>query len=474
MLEQKIAEAKANKRKRFITLALITITISLVCVVVIFFPSVFPERAVENDKNLVTDNLAQSSNLSNDELRQSYIDLLSSYENNIEPELSKIDIARWDKRRFDKLISLKEEALSKFSLAEYSNAYIKLNEATQFAEAIITDSQKQFAEALPKAQEAYNVDDYKNADKQIKNALMLNNQSNEAIDLSNKIERLPEILPLLDKANTARIENNYEKELGFIKEIIEIVPERTSSVERKNILTDLIANKNFKFNIAKSYDAIEQGNATLAREKLNSAKKIFPNRQEIGKVETVIQELEKNQRFEKHQQAAQKAMTNDDWLTAKQQLQLALQERQGDALILESLSKATSIIRLKDEFEQLIAKPYSLSNTIVASNANTKITEANVYKDVSPDLSNKANELSLVLKEMNNKVSVEVISDNQTNVLVRGVGIVGQAQLKTIQLTPGQYKFEGKRKGYKSKLIDVLIPYDKPSYSITVICDEPI
>ena len=69
---------------------------------------------------------------------------------------------------------------------------------------------------------------------------------------------------------------------------------------------------------------------------------------------------------------------------------------------------------------------------------------------------------------------MEVVSDNQTNIIVRGVGVVGITLSKTIQLTPGRYKFEGKREGYKSKLIDVLIPYDKTSYRLSVICDEPI
>jgi hypothetical protein len=75
---------------------------------------------------------------------------------------------------------------------------------------------------------------------------------------------------------------------------------------------------------------------------------------------------------------------------------------------------------------------------------------------------------------MNKKITVEVISDNQTHILVRGVGVVGQTSLKTIQLTPGNYTFEGKRKGYKSKLINVLIPYDKPTFSLSIHCDEPI
>ncbi len=479
MLEHKIAEAKATKRKRFFTLIITTIAISLVCVLAIVFPSyyqnhlkdtesVIPETVDDAGESVVSDKL------SNEKFRQSYIELLGEYENNIEPQLNKINLIKWDKKRSDKLSILKEEALSKFSIAEYANAYNKLVQAKQLAESIIVDSQNQFAKALSRAQQAYNLDDYKNADEQIKTAIMLDSQSEEAYELSNKIKKLSEILPLLEKARTARIENNNEKELALLEDIIKISPERTSSIERKNVLIDLIANKNFKLNITRSYTAIERADTTAARKNLSNAKKIFPDRSEIRKVALAIEELESKQRFEKYQQAAQKAMKNDDWLTAKQQLELALKERQGDASILASLTKATSIIKLKTDFDQLLARPYSLSNELVSANANQRITEAKAYADVSPDLNAKAGKLELLITRMNNKVPVEVISDNETNVLVRGVGIVGKTQLKTIQLKPGQYKFEGKREGYKSKLIDVLIPYDKPASKITVICDEPI
>jgi len=93
---------------------------------------------------------------------------------------------------------------------------------------------------------------------------------------------------------------------------------------------------------------------------------------------------------------------------------------------------------------------------------------------VSPSLTQKANVLSLLVEKMSKKIPVEVISDNQTNILVRGLGVVGVTQSKTIQLTPGRYSFEGKRKGYKSKLLDVLISYDDTSHQVNIICDEPI
>jgi hypothetical protein len=485
ILEQKLAEAKAKRRKRFIILAIGFVTISLLSGAVVFFTSccqtnpkkteaVFSDLDKEIEKNVVAVSPVQSQTMPDQQLRQSYIDALNDYENSIKPELNKIDLTKWDKPRSDRLALLQEEALSKFSIADYTSALSYMEELNQLAQAMIADSQQQFEEALSNAQGAYDEDNYYGANFHIANALMLNNQSEEAATLSSKIDNLLGILPLLEKANTARVENNNEKELSLIEEIIKLAPERESALKRKRVLVDIIDRNNFKSNIARSYRAIEQSNMGRAKQSLIAAKKIYPNRQEIGDVTIALQELEKKQRLEKYQQAAQTAIASDDWITAKQQLELVLRERVDDKLIQKSLANATMIIALMNEFDQYIDSPYRLSNKLVSSKAKANIAEANTFVDVSPSLNRKTEILSHLIESMNKKVSVEVISDNQTYIIVRGVGIVGITQSKTIQLTPGRYKFEGKRKGFKSKLIDVLISYDKTSYQLSVICDEPI
>jgi len=489
MLEQKLVEAKANRHKQFIILVIVFVSISILSGGLIFFTSyyqtntdgteaIFPDLAKEIEKNIEAVSPAESRTIpqaiEDKQLRQSYIDALNNYENNIKPELNKIDLSSWDKPGSDRLATLQEEALSRFTIADYAGALSYIEELKQFAQAMITDSQQQFAEAFSNALEAYDADNYDDARFHIDNALMLNNQSEEAVSLSNKIDILPDILPLLDKANTARVENNNEKELGLIKEIIQLVPERVSAVERKHELTGIINRKNFKANIEHSYKAIEQGNAEKAKQSLMAAKRIYPKRREIEDVTVALQKLEKNQRLEKYQQAAQAASAADDWVTVKQQLELALRERVDDKLIQKSLADATMIITLRNDLDQYIDNPYRLSNRLVVSTAQARIAEAKPFIDVSPSLNKKTETLSRLVESMSKKVSVEIISDNQTNIIVRGVGVVGITQSKTIQLTPGRYKFEGKREGYKSKLIDVLISYDKTSYRLSVICDEPI
>ena len=83
--------------------------------------------------------------------------------------------------------------------------------------------------------------------------------------------------------------------------------------------------------------------------------------------------------------------------------------------------------------------------------------------------------LELELKKWQTEVPLRVISDGETHISVRGVGIIGTVTDRTVLLRPGTYKLEGKKKGYRSKLIEVIVVSDANVLNeVTIICDEPI
>ncbi len=493
MLEQKLAEVKASQRKKFINLSIGFVVTILVCsaifIIVSYFQaqpevakSISPSPVKEIEETTAQAGLGKSPSRSLDALqamddeglRQRYIDILNDFEKTIKPQLNKIDLNKRDKSRLNHLAMLEEQALAKFSIADYAQALNYIEELKQLAEAIIFASEKQFEEAFSNAQEAFNADNYDDARFFIDNALMLNNQSEDAVHLSNKIDDLSEILPLLRKVNIVRVENNHEKELKLIKHILKLNPKRESSIGRRHELEGIINRKNFKSYVIQSYKAIEKANVKKAKQSLRKAGNIYPNRPEITDITIALQALEKDQNFKKYQQAAQAAITSDDWETAKQQLELALQERANDKLIQESLADATMIVFLQNDLDKHIANPYRLSNKPVLSTAKSKISKAKPFIDMSLSLKNKIETLSGLIESMNKKINVEILSDNQTNIIVRRVGVVGRIQSKTIQLAPGHYKFEGKREGFKSKLIDVFISHEETDHQLSIICDESI
>ena len=204
------------------------------------------------------------------------------------------------------------------------------------------------------------------------------------------------------------------------------------------------------------------------------AKAIYSHRKEVKDVSIALQTLAKKQRLNRYRETIQQAIASDDWETVKQQATRALQDQGDDKATQETLEDATAIVALARTFDTALKHPYRLTYQKLVEKLNSRLAEAKAFSNSSPSLSNQAQQLSRLTKQMNNTIQVNVTSDNQTNISVRGVGKIGKTQLKTLRLLPGQYTFEGKRKGFKSKLIEVLIPYDTNSFHLDIRCDEPI
>lgn len=480
-LEQKILKAKGNWRKQAIKSAIGLLSILLFCQLVIIFVSnlqfkddnVNVESAL-NEIEVLPTTPKPSSAIPSEQLRQTYIDALSDYQNDLEPELDKINLAKWNEPIAEQLVSLKDNALSAFTTSDYGSAVRDVEALNQLAKTTISDSREEFEQVLSQAQYAYDADQYDQAKSLISQVQILDKTSVEAASLSIKIDKLPEILPQLEKIKLAHTEKNLDKELLLVNELLKLVPDRAAAIERKQDLINSISQRNFKGYIAQSYLALKQNNVQTAKQKVGMAKKIYPNHKAIREVTHALQKLEKNHRFSGYQKQARLAIKADHWGKAKKQLEQALKESPYDPESLKSLKLARSIIAFDSEFKPYINDPYRLSNKKLISTLESKISQASEFISHSPSLRKNTETLSRFINKMNKKITVEVISDNQTFILVRGVGQVGKIQSKSIQLFPGKYTFEGKRKGFKSKLMTVRVPFDKTSFKVTILCDEPI
>ena len=70
-------------------------------------------------------------------------------------------------------------------------------------------------------------------------------------------------------------------------------------------------------------------------------------------------------------------------------------------------------------------------------------------------------------------MKITVISDGLTEISVRRVGQVGRHERATIELTPGRYELEGRRPGYRSKLVALDVNFGIERMQVEVVCDEP-
>ena len=282
------------------------------------------------------------------------------------------------------------------------------------------------------------------------------------------------ILPLLNKANAARAEHDLLNEHDLLEQVLKINSKRPEETERFNLLKQMIRNNSFDVHISSGFSEIENNRIKEARYHFQKAKKIDPKRKEHKVLLNQILAKEKTNRIQQAISQAEHATRDDNWQQAKASYARVIKDMPENEVAIIGLKRANEILGFQSVLSQHINSPYRLTDSGVLSAVKKVLTQAELASKHSSKIKIQIDQLNELIATFNRLVPVTVMSDNMTDIRVRGIGNLGVILHKTIQLKPGNYFFEGTRKGFKSKLLQVLIPYDQSNYSVSIICDESI
>lgn len=406
--------------------------------------------------------------------REEFKELLTQYENELAPRLQAVSVEHWNTEAMQEMSELKQKAISSFSGGEYGDALGTIRQMGARATKLLVESEHIFQESFEKAASFLAAGRYEEARLHIARALMIAPHSSETLELQQEIEKLPSLLPLLQEVSVARSENDLQKEYLFLQQVVQISPGRREAVERIELLKRLLQEQKFEEHIALAFKALEKGQAKDARSRYLEAKKVDPERKELAVLSGQLLALETSLRVETAVEQASQAVQRDDWQQAQMHFAAAINEAPHNTIAIEGKKRADLVVSLQNRLNSFISDPYRLADGDVRGQATKTLSEAGPALTYSFGLKKQAQELQDLIEKMDRRVPVIIESDNTTYVLVRGVGKVGPAVQKQIELKPGNYIFEGRRKGFKSKLVHVRIPYDQDGFRLSVICDEPI
>ena len=415
-----------------------------------------------------------SDALKNGEMREAFKDALAEFEGNFEQRILSPGFENWNIGQQRRILTKKTEAISLFSTGNYEQALAILNDVIQRSTDQLAERDRAFNQALSRAKLSHEDDDFDTASLEISEALRLKPDSAEAIALKGKINLLPIILSLIERAAIARTENNLEKEEKHLKEIVSAAPSRIELNVRLKEVRKEIREQRFAKVIDAGLANIDKRILIPAQGNLKTARLIYKDRAETKLLAKKVANLQLELEVEKLVHEAQSASQSDDWITAESLYLKAGKIQQNHIQVVEGYALSKKINALNNQLSRHIQAPHRLSANNVAEIVRKLVVKAETVSTKSPAISMKTAELSKLLTEYSTKVAVKVISDAFTNISVRGVGKVGVTVEKTINLRPGKYTFEGIRSGYKAKLIQIDIPPGSMNIVVEIVCDERI
>lgn len=473
MIEKKLEKARLHSAKRRMQISIgLSVTIFL-CGLLLFGLSSYNFFG----KNKVPVALSGKEVLSESDIekvRGEFKEILQRYENELEPRLLAGNVELWNRDALFEINEQKKKVMLHFSNGDYRDAIDNLQLLTGKAVEVLEEAEQIFKTNLEKATSLLAEDLYDEAKLHVDKALMVEPQSPEALEVQQQIERLPHILPLLDRAKAASAENDLQKEYDYLQQVLKIAPEREEVHGRVLVLAELIKTQKFDKHISSGFAAIQKGEAKQGRYHYQEAKQVDPERAELSVLLGQILALEKSLRVQHYIKQAEQAVRRDDWQQVKMNFTRAAKDAPDNKTVAEGLRRADHILGLLSRFNQFSRKPYRLTRADVRNEAERTLVQAESASGYSFAVKRQAEQLSELITKINRFIPVTVISDNKTFVSVRSVGKVGAVSKKIIQLKPGRYTFEGARNGFKSKLVQAFIQYDQSDFSVRVICDEPI
>jgi tetratricopeptide (TPR) repeat protein len=399
---------------------------------------------------------------------------LKSFEQNVEPQLKTVGFANWSAGSQADLLFLKDASISAFSTGDYEQALALVQKATRLAKESLSTKNAAFDQALTDATNGKHADDYETAKRSIDRALQLNPDSPEAQKLSSDIDALPNIIKHLRAADIYRTENNLHQELESLSKILNLDPNRKEIRERASFLSMKIKEHTFAQHISNGLSRVQKRQLKRAQASLAAARRLFPKRDEISILDTKIATLESNLTTERFIEAAKTASGKDEWRRSLQLFGQAKKIQPNNQLAVDGYALAYSITSNQHETSRHLDASHRLASPNVAAEASRLIEKSRALKGNSKSLDQRIDTLANVLASYKEDVPVKVISDGLSHVSVRGVGQVGVAKEKVIQLRPGTYTFECLRTGYKSKLVRVNVAPRATRFRVEVICDERI
>ncbi len=140
----------------------------------------------------------------------------------------------------------------------------------------------------------------------------------------------------------------------------------------------------------------------------------------------------------------------------------------------DGLSRSKQMIALHQQLLEFIDEPDSLSSPRTMQTATQMVVSITRMPDIGPRLGEQRDELSRLLKRAATPLTVQLLSDNVTDVSIYKVGKLGNFTATELALRPGTYVAVGSRPGYRDVRLEFRVAPEIDMQPVVVRCEERI
>jgi tetratricopeptide (TPR) repeat protein len=220
--------------------------------------------------------------------------------------------------------------------------------------------------------------------------------------------------------------------------------------------------------------AVEEGDYPAARAAFRMAQTLMPDSPEPADGLMQVDQGLRLDRIAVLERQAASEEQSEQWEVAVETYTRILEIDANLAFAQQGLGRATEMSALHARLEGYIEKPDSLSAPSTMSKATSLVVDITRMPSIGPRLANQRDQLSRLLKRAATPLTVELVSDNATDVSIYKIGKLGSFHSREIKLRPGTYVAVGSRAGYRDVRLEFRVSPELESGPVVVRCEEAI
>lgn len=383
-------------------------------------------------------------------------------------------VQRWGGLRYAQGRSAYEAGDQAFLDRDYETASAGYGRAIELLEPLLDEVNAVFAAALADGLSALADGDATAALEALDLAVAISPSDREAQEGLVRARNLDQVLSLV--ASGERYEANLEFDLALeaFGRANEIDPLWTAASEGIARVRAAATQMEFDTRMSEGLAALAVDDYATARAAFSRAEALRPGSSEPRDGLLQVDQGVRLQRIRSLEQEAQTVASAERWEDAAGTYEAILELDPDLAFAQQGLAHANRMVNIHRQFDRYIAEPDSLSAPATMQRATNLIVSVTRLPEVGPRLADQRDELSRLLKRAATPLTVELVSDNVTEVSIHKVGRLGSFSSRRLELRPGTYVAVGSRPGFRDVRVEFRVAPELNMQPVVVRSEEPI
>jgi len=383
-------------------------------------------------------------------------------------------IEHWGGQTYLNALDVYEQGDRAYLGRDYRIAGERYRQAADMLEPFFDRIDDVFNETMRSARAAFESGDHAEAVRLYDLAVSITPGNTEAEQGLARARNLAAVLSLVDQARNFENQLDLQAAKTAFEKALELDPAWQPALTGLERVTAAIRERSFEQRMTEGLDALAAGNFQTARAAFDAAKQLKPGSQQpVDGLLQVDQEI-RLANIRRLEQEAIALENNEEWQAAIAKYEEIAKIDTDLQFVREGLSRARQRAAVHEKLATFISDPDSLSAPATMQAATQLLLQVTTMNPTGPRLEDQKNELSRLLKRAATPLTVQLVSDNATEVSIYRIGKLGTFTTQELSLPPGAYVATGSRTGFRDVRLEFRVAPEVDPEPIVIMCEERI